>query len=87
MQTPQDIKNNSIQSSQDYSTRLFLFALELIPYFGVPAIIGYVVNRRVEEMYPESGILPTVAIFFSTYLCSWIIVIARYRSITRKMKQ
>ncbi len=87
MQPVSDKKSETVQSKQDYSTRIFLFALELIPYFGLPAIIGFFANKRVQELYPESGIPATIAIFFTTYMFSWLIVIARYRSVTRHMKK
>lgn len=87
MQPPIDTSDVVKKSSQDYSTRLFLFALELIPYFGLPALIGYFVHKRVELLYPNAGFLATFGIFFTSYVVSWVIVIVRYRSVTRQMKQ
>lgn len=87
MQLSQENKTPSVQASQDYSTRIFLFALELIPYFGIPAAIGLYVHKRLAEANVENTFLITAAIFLFTYVCSWTIVIFRYRAIKRQYQK
>ncbi len=84
MQTPQNEQKTPVQASQDYSTRIFLFALELIPYFAIPAGIGFYINKRVVESNPDTSILITAMIFFAMYLFSWSIVVMRYKAIRRQ---
>ncbi len=71
------------KNTPDYSSQMFWFALELIPYFGVPAILGLFLNKKIETLYPKFGIAATATIFFVTYSISWVIVVLRYRSIKR----
>jgi hypothetical protein len=83
MQTPQNEKT-SVQAKQDYSTRIFLFALELIPYFAIPAAVGFYINKRIVAANPDTSLLVTGAIFFAMYFFSWSIVVMRYKAIRRQ---
>jgi len=87
MQANSDTPQKTTRTREEYSTRIFLFALELIPYFGIPALIGYFINDWLQQSYPGLGLAGTVGVFVTTYIFSWIVVIARYRSITRNLKQ
>jgi hypothetical protein len=87
MEPLQNTEKQDIKSSEQYSTRMFLFALELIPYFGVPALVGLYVNKRILESYPETNVPVTALIFISTYICSWVLVVIRYRSIKSQLKK
>jgi hypothetical protein len=87
MQLSQENKTPSVQASQDYSTRIFLFALELIPYFALPAILGFFLQKRFVASNPDSTFLITVGIFSTTYILSWAIVYLRYSSIKRKYQK
>lgn len=66
-----------------YGTRMFLFALELIPIFGIPAIIGVFLSKWVRATYPGTGTGTTVAILFVLYTLSWIVVFLRFRSLRK----
>lgn len=87
MQPDTENTQKTVRNSEEYSTRIFLFALELIPCFALPAIIGYFVNDWVSGQYPGLGMPGTIGIFATAYTFSWAVVIARYRSITRSLKQ
>lgn len=87
MESQTDEKKTPVQASQDYSTRVFFFALELIPYFAIPAILGIFINKKVLEVYPDTSTLATASIFFVMYVCSWILVVMRFRSIRRQSKK
>ena len=87
MESSQNEKTSAVQASQDYSTRVFLMALELIPAFGVPAIIGFFLNRLVLNSYPNPGAAATATFFFIMYPASWVFVIKRYRAIKKMQKK
>ena len=87
MQPSQDKEKTTNQASQDYSTRVFLFALELIPSFGIPAIIGFYINKLVLGSFPNAGTAATATIFFIMYVFSWVYVVMRYRSIKQKQQK
>lgn len=87
MESHKDEKKSPVQASQDYSTRIFLFGLELIPYFAIPAIVGIFINKKVIEAYPDTNSLVTASIFFAMYVCSWIVVVMRFRSVRSRHKK
>lgn len=72
------------KAKKDYGTRVFLFGLEVIFYFGAPAVLGTILGKWIERMHPEKGNGPTIAILFATYILSWTIVFFRFRAIRKK---
>lgn len=87
MESSQTEITPAVQASQEYSTRIFFFALELIPAFGIPAIFGIYLNKLVLETYPNVGSAATATIFFTMYVASWAFVIKRYRAIKKMQKK
>jgi ABC-type transport system involved in Fe-S cluster assembly fused permease/ATPase subunit len=87
MEPTQKESKPETQTSKDYSTRMFMFALELIPYFGIPAIIGLYANKKIIGVYPDTSFPITAVIFLFTYILSWVLVVKRYQSIKRQIKK
>lgn len=69
---------------QKYTNRIFFLGLEIIFYFGIPAVLGVWIGNMVDKKYNLNINIP---ILFATYIISWIIVFLRYKSIKKSFKK
>lgn len=71
------------KGQNDYSRRIFILGIEVIFYFGIPAIIGALVSKWLKVRYPDQNYW-TFIILGVTYFLSWFIVFWRYKAIKNK---
>ena len=74
-------------TKKDFGHRMFIFGLEIILYFGIPAFGGAFLGKYLEKVYGGNGARFTVPILIFTYIFSWCLVVFRYRMIKRQTKK
>lgn len=73
------------ESVEDYSGRIFWFALGLVPIFGLPAILAVFAGRYVENTYDISW--PVTLVFLGlAFVFSWAVVIRQYIIFNKQWK-
>ncbi len=76
--------NDKKNQRQKYTNKIFFLGLEIIVYFGLPAVFGIVLGDFLEKKYNLNANIP---ILFGTYIVSWVIVFFRYRNISKNFKK
>ena|SRR3989344_5000246 len=67
---------------ESYRHKTFLMMFEVLVIFGAPAVAAYFLGKYMElSKAMHFGILGTA------FVISWAIMIARYKSISRKLKE
>ncbi|MDP2629679.1 MAG: hypothetical protein Q8P45_03215 [Candidatus Harrisonbacteria bacterium] len=68
-----------------YVHRLFLMMFEILFIFGLPAVAAFFLGRAYDEV---TGTKAYTIIFLSTaFIFSWILLVLRLRSVTKKLKK
>ena len=67
------------------SDRIYYLMVEIAFIFAVPAFGGLWVGRYMDARF-NTGRLYTGVVLVITFVLSWILVIARYRRVTRALK-
>lgn len=79
-------KPKSTESVEDYSNRIFWFALGLIPIFGLPAIVAVLAGRYLAENHSIDW--PVTLLFLAiAFVFSWVIVIRQYLIFKREWQE
>jgi len=69
-----------------YITKIFWLALQIAFIFSIPAVIGAVAGVFLDSRY-GTGRKITVSFLIGTFIFSWILVIVKYRRLSKKIEQ
>ncbi len=83
-QNPQTLKDLK-KIRERYRTQAFAMMLEIAVIFGIPAALAYFFGKKFDADY-DAGKKFTFAFLVFTFVFSWIIVVVRYRSISKKLR-
>ena len=65
--------------------QFFWLGLEIALIFGIPALAAFFLGRFFDARL-DSGRMITLLLLVSTFILSWVIVIKRYTTLSRKLK-
>lgn len=68
-----------------YQNKALYFGIELVFVFGVPAVAAALIGKRL-DLVNSSGRTITIALLITAFVLSWMIVIFRYKKLTRDIK-
>jgi membrane-anchored glycerophosphoryl diester phosphodiesterase (GDPDase) len=69
-----------------YINKIFYLGLKIALIFGVPAVAGALIGKRIDARY-DSGNKFSVMILVGTFILSWIITIFMYNNLAKKIKK
>jgi len=82
MDEKQNLKNNK----KDYKTEIFLASFQTIFIFGIPAFIGAFIGVKLDKFYNTNSLINAIILSF-TFVFSWVLVILKYHSLNKKIKE
>lgn len=68
------------------TTKIFWLGLETSFIFAIPAIAGVFIGKKIDSWYNTNG-LALVATLLVTFVFSWVVVLARYYRLNKKLKE
>lgn len=74
------------KQKEDHTTKIFWLGLQIAFIFGVPAVAGALIGAKFDAAY-GSGRKITSVILAAAFVFSWVWVIAKYRSLNKKLKE
>lgn len=78
--------DNLKKQKDEYVNKVFYLGLKIALIFGIPAIIGALVGKRIDARY-DTGNKFTMLILVGTFIFSWIITIVMYNNLAKKIKK
>lgn len=74
------------KQKDEYINKIFYLGLKIAVIFGVPAVAGALIGKRIDAKY-DSGNKFTMIILVCTFILSWIITIVMYNNLAKKIKK
>lgn len=74
------------KQKDEYINKIFYLGLKIALIFGIPAVAGALIGKRVDAKY-DSGNKFTMIILVCTFILSWIITIVMYNNLAKKIKK
>jgi len=70
----------------EYINKIFYLGLKIALIFGIPAVMGALVGKRIDARY-DTGNKFTMMILVGTFIFSWVITIVMYNNLAKKIKK
>lgn len=80
-----DQLDNLKERREEFRTRIFVMMIEILYIFGLPAILSFVVGRKLDTYY-SSGKKITLILLAFAFILSWVMVVIKYQKLKKTLK-
>jgi uncharacterized membrane protein YfcA len=69
-----------------YINKIFYLGLKIALIFGIPAVLGALIGKRIDAYYDTDKKFSIIILVF-TFIFSWFITILMYNNLAKKIKK